>query len=604
MDSRAGVNIRQSSPVIDSCVISEGEKHGIWMYDGSDPVVKNCELKNNKDDGIHIEGSHPLVTSNSIINNGDQGIQSRDFSNLNQVYDNTFSGNGQDGMNISGTITEDTEWYKSTPMIVERLKIAENATLTIDPGTIVKFSPHYTHGLEVHGELIANGTAEKEIVFTSLRDDEYGGDTNGDGNATQAAPDDWSGIEFDGHDGQGTGVLRHCVIRYGGSNYSFTHNPLSMDSRAGVNIRQSSPVIDSCVISEGEKHGIWMYDGAAPFIVNSIIYKNKGHGIHVDENNAAYIAFCTIVENESGVFANHEVEVYNSIIWDNNDNDIINFDQSKTWNSNIGSLSNNVNGNISSDPQFFGERYQLLRISPCIDQAKLIDNITLDIDGAVRTYGPSPDIGAYEWTGYLNDPFQTDSDDDGIVNGQEDKNLTGYSDYGETDPFDADTDDDGIPDGEEDANHNGIVDPGETDPCNPDTDEDGLQDGTELGLTLDDIGPDTDTSVFQADLDPSTTTDPLDEDTDGDGILDGEEDANQNGRVDAGETDPATAEQQIPGDVSGDGTVDLADTILAMQICCGLASADDVHLSADVNGDERIGLAEAVYALQKAASGM
>ena len=103
---------------------------------------------------------------------------------------------------------------------------------------------------------------------------------------------------------------------------------------------------------------------------------------------------------------------------------------------------------------------------------------------------------------------------------------------------DADTDDDCIPDGVEDANHNGSLDPNETDPCDIDTDGDGIQDGTELRYTSSDANPDTNPSIFQPDLDPLTATDPLDDDTDNDGRLDGEEDTNQNGRVDPGETKP------------------------------------------------------------------
>ena len=49
----------------------------------------------------------------------------------------------------------------------------------------------------------------------------------------------------------------------------------------------------------------------------------------------------------------------------------------------------------------------------------------------------------------------------------------------------------------------------------------------------------TDTNVFIADADPDTKTDPVDEDSDDDGVSDGTEDANHNGRVDAGETDPS-----------------------------------------------------------------
>jgi hypothetical protein len=107
--------------------------------------------------------------------------------------------------------------------------------------------------------------------------------------------------------------------------------------------------------------------------------------------------------------------------------------------------------------------------------------------------------------------------------------------------IDADTDDDGIPNNVEDENENGIVDTDETDPNNPDTDGDGIQDGTELGYTLDDIGPDTDTNIFQPDLDPLTTTDPLLRDSDGDGYSDGDEDKNHNGKVDAGESNPEDA---------------------------------------------------------------
>ena len=93
-----------------------------------------------------------------------------------------------------------------------------------------------------------------------------------------------------------------------------------------------------------------------------------------------------------------------------------------------------------------------------------------------------------------------DTDNDGLTDALE----GGYC----TDSNDADTDDDGILDGVEDANQNGLVDAGETDPCDIDSDNDGLQDGTEQGYTLADIGVDTNTSVFQPDLDPATTTDP------------------------------------------------------------------------------------------------
>lgn len=70
---------------------------------------------------------------------------------------------------------------------------------------------------------------------------------------------------------------------------------------------------------------------------------------------------------------------------------------------------------------------------------------------------------------FLGSPL-VDSDGDGISDAIEVAS-------GCLDPFDTDTDDDGIPDGLEDYNRNGVVELFETDPCNPDTDGDGLCDG-------------------------------------------------------------------------------------------------------------------------------
>jgi VWFA-related protein len=143
-----------------------------------------------------------------------------------------------------------------------------------------------------------------------------------------------------------------------------------------------------------------------------------------------------------------------------------------------------------------------------------------------------------------------DSDNDGLI----DEVEAGSS----TNPNDADTDDDGILDGMEDADHDGVLDAGESDPRNADSDRDGIQDGTEIGRTSADIGPGTDPGFFIPDADPSTTTNPLDNDSDDDGILDGEEDANHNGKRDAGETDPNASLSGAPfGDFDGDGHADI-----------------------------------------------
>lgn len=137
--------------------------------------------------------------------------------------------------------------------------------------------------------------------------------------------------------------------------------------------------------------------------------------------------------------------------------------------------------------------------------------------------------GLSDWLELLarTDPLDPDTDDDGIVDGEDDEpgstalpdaDGDGLDDFAEeifgTDPNDADSDDDGLNDLQElkdgtrpleaDSDGDGLSDGDEvhtygTDPLNPDTDGDGLDDGQEVG---------------------TTGTDPLLEDTDGDGYSD------------------------------------------------------------------------------------
>ena len=79
-------------------------------------------------------------------------------------------------------------------------------------------------------------------------------------------------------------------------------------------------------------------------------------------------------------------------------------------------------------------------------------------------------------------PVSVDSDEDGIPDNIENQNLNFVVEPGEMNPLLNDTDNDGIPDRFEDINGNGIWDPGigETNPVDPDTDDDGLTDLEEI----------------------------------------------------------------------------------------------------------------------------
>ncbi len=171
--------------------------------------------------------------------------------------------------------------------------------------------------------------------------------------------------------------------------------------------------------------------------------------------------------------------------------------------------------------------------------------------------------GVFDWLDAENYNPESDSDGDGQSDGQE-KNA-------ETDPLDAcspvvstacigeDIDEDGYFSNypfdhtlfdENDENY--CVPNNEN--CSPnsapiDSDQDGIYDAIEIG----------EDNVYNEGKD----TDPYNNDTDGDGLLDGEEDANRNGQLDAGESDPLeSCDPMLIGaycDFDGDGWINILD---------------------------------------------
>ncbi|MEY4723325.1 MAG: hypothetical protein RLZZ324_838, partial [Candidatus Parcubacteria bacterium] len=100
--------------------------------------------------------------------------------------------------NVSGTLTSDAHWSRAgSPYIVSGLTVMQNATLTIDPGVVVKMSASNV-SITILGSLLVNGTFASPVSFTS---------------ATDAATGSWNNIYF----GAGaTGNFSNAMFRYGG----------------------------------------------------------------------------------------------------------------------------------------------------------------------------------------------------------------------------------------------------------------------------------------------------------------------------------------------------------------------------------------------------
>ncbi|WDI42567.1 GEVED domain-containing protein [Bremerella sp. P1] len=91
-----------------------------------------------------------------------------------------------------------------------------DSSLVVDPNVVVKLNAGRIE-VEMGASFIAEGTAGRPVVFTSLRDDRYGFggtfDTNNDGDLTVPAAGDWSGIYF-AH--VSSGSIDNAVLAYGG----------------------------------------------------------------------------------------------------------------------------------------------------------------------------------------------------------------------------------------------------------------------------------------------------------------------------------------------------------------------------------------------------
>lgn len=145
--------------------------------------------------------------------------------------------------------------------------VYENKTLTIEPGTIIKFinSDSITpSGMMVWGALQANGSSSP-IVFTSIHDDQYGGDIDQDGGATAPQPGNWNGIKF-GPSGSGS-QMNNVIVRYAGDIWN-------SDFGAGIKVDTTSISLANSTIEKNENNGLYLVNSASTVDSTKILENN------------------------------------------------------------------------------------------------------------------------------------------------------------------------------------------------------------------------------------------------------------------------------------------------------------------------------------------
>ncbi|NLC30788.1 MAG: DUF1565 domain-containing protein, partial [Candidatus Moranbacteria bacterium] len=178
---------------------------------------------------------------------------------------------------IKSDITTETVWTKEgSPYVIKSDGIKVNALLTIEPGVVVKFDYSYNSRakLEINSELIAIGNENERIIFTSIRDDSFGGDTNLDGDITIPKSGDWNSIHFTPGS---RGVIDYATVSYGVRSRT-VWGEITIIGTNNVSIRNSE-------IKNSGYYGIFLYNSSS-IIENNIISNNKT-GISLGGNKKA-----------------------------------------------------------------------------------------------------------------------------------------------------------------------------------------------------------------------------------------------------------------------------------------------------------------------------
>ncbi len=332
----------------------------------------------------------------------------------------------RDFIEVSGPISEDTIWDADTVKVIGDLRILNNVTLTIEPGTIVEFQGYFR--IKISGTILAIGTPEQRITFTINNSEDFVIDSSHTGC--------WQGLRFyDILSLNETSILEYCIFEYSKAIddserfYPFAGGAISIYDFSKLII--SNNIFRNNVADFGG--AILCSNYSAPIIVNNLFYENYGLiSCSAIYNSYSYskIINNTIVDNaclnddifvNTGTILNHISKplIVNNIIWNNPSNYFI---PGEFWENKIFYTHNNdiegyetQNENIDIDPSFSGDEeypFSLTNHSPCINAGTLdFGNYylpELDLMGNPRIADDQIDMGAFEYqeeTDIENDEF-------------------------------------------------------------------------------------------------------------------------------------------------------------------------------------------------------
>jgi len=287
---QGAITFTDASGTVSNSVISDMSSYGISCDGVSNPIIDNVEFRNSSNAPVAMSlRSNPTFTNITFTSNNYNGIR---------ILEGTLSTNAT-------LAKRDIAGINNIAYIIGSLTIASNATLTIDPGVVIK-PDYYNRKITVNGAMIANGGSQpdEKIVFTSLKDDSYGGDTNNDGNSTAPARGNWGRIHYYDSDIDSLNILNNCTVRYGGfydaididgASVIIDSTIIEQSSNSGINISGDAEVsVTNCQIINVSEHGIEIYGDSNPVIDNCQLINITQKGIVIEGSAGPEISNCQI----------------------------------------------------------------------------------------------------------------------------------------------------------------------------------------------------------------------------------------------------------------------------------------------------------------------
>ncbi len=260
----------------------------------------------------------------------------------------------------SGTLTSSETW-SGVVLVEDDVIVPEGVTLIIEPGTIVQVAHNRDNeseltlqnyfewpkpALQVFGTLLAIGSPDQLIVFTSDASDPRGADWRGiiiDGRSSD--PDDKSIISYAiveyahknililGNEAVAVGhLVENCILRFANQIFKKSPGEIEFEGGSGITYWGASsptirgniiygnthnleirglgyPVIGNNVIAFGQKQGdyfggangirTWEAEGK-PLFKNNLLYRNRW-GIEFNWGSEAIFKNNVVIENDVGI---------------------------------------------------------------------------------------------------------------------------------------------------------------------------------------------------------------------------------------------------------------------------------------------------------------